>query len=405
MQTQKVTPQTLKGFRDFLPRDAIKRQFLIGKIKEVFEKYGFDPIETPALEYLETFSGSIGEDEKMFFKFEDQGGRKVALRYDQTVPTCRYYAQYRNDLPLPFKRYQIQPVWRSEKPQKGRYREFIQCDADIFGVAGPEADAEVIALSIDLYKYFGFKDFCVKINDRAILKDIPYKALASIDKLAKIGKEGVIEEMVKKGISASEAETFLFTVINTKPNETIGAIFSYLKGLGLPEKLYTFDPTIIRSFSYSSGPIWEVVIPSYGSGSVLGGERYDKLVSRFQNQEVPATGFALGFDRTYEAMDAEGLLPNQKTISTVMVSLFSPETQAYALKFASRLRGNGIKTDTYTNPADKLEKQLKYADRKGIPYVIIIGPEEIKKNTVILKNLATREQKEMIEADLISALS
>lgn len=399
-----VVPQTLKGFRDFLPKDALKRQYLVGKIREVFERYGFDPIETPALEYLETFSGSIGEDEKMFFRFEDQGGRQVALRYDQTVPTCRYLAQYRNDLPLPFKRYQIQPVWRAEKPQKGRYREFIQCDADIFGVAGPEADGEVIALTIDLYKSFGFKEFIVKINDRAILKDIPYTALVAIDKLAKIGRVGVLKEIVSKGFAENEAQNFLKTVTKAEPNETIRAIFSYLESLKVPSELYAFEPTIIRSFSYSSGPIWEVVIPSYSAGSVLGGERYDKLVGRFQGEDVPATGFALGFDRTLEAMDQEGLIPVEPTKAVILVSVFSRETFTDSLSLASRLRENGINTDSYTNPSDKLDKQLKYADRKGIPYVAILGPDEIKKKSVMLKNMSTREQKEVTVEELLKFL-
>ncbi len=396
----KVTPQTLKGFRDFSIKDTIKRQYVIAKIREVFELYGFDPIETPALEYLDTFTGSIGEDEKMFFKFEDQGGRKVALRYDQTVPTTRYVAQYRNNLPTPFKRYQIQPVWRSEKPQKGRYREFIQCDADIFGIAGPEADAEVIALTIDLYKSLGFQDFIVKINDRAILQDIPYPALVAIDKLAKVGEDGVLKEMLAKGFSKEQADGFLKKIMEAKPNETINTIFSYLKGLGIPEKFYAFEPTIIRSFSYSSGPIWEVIIPSYGAGSVLGGERYDKLVGRFQNEEVPATGFAVGFDRTLEAMDEMGLIPTLPTKAMALVTIFSPEMLQTSLKLGATLRQNKINTDVYTNPSDKLDKQLKYANRKAIPYVVIIGPDEVAKNTVVVKNMLTREQKEMSESEL-----
>ena len=172
--TKLIEPRILKGFRDFTAEEVIKRNYLKRKIVEVFELYGFEPLETPAIEYLETFTGNIGADENLFFKFEDQGGRSVALRYDQTVPTCRYVAQNINSLQLPYKRYQIQSVWRAEKPQKGRYREFVQCDADIFGVSGWEADAEVIALTLDIYKNLGFENYTVKINDRALFKDIPY---------------------------------------------------------------------------------------------------------------------------------------------------------------------------------------------------------------------------------------
>ena len=267
----KTIPQTLKGFRDFLPEKAIQRIYLIDKIRSVFERFGFQPIETPALEYLETFTGNIGEDEKLFFKFEDQGGRKVALRYDQTVPTARFIAQYRNNLTLPFKRYQIGSVWRAEKPQKGRFREFLQCDADIFGVSSPQADAEVIALTLALFQTLGFKDYVVKVNDRAIFKDMPYEIIVAVDKLKKIGREGVIEEMVKKGQAPDKAVSLLNAILNASPNETIKSIFSYLEDYGFEKKNFLFDPTIARSFNYSTGPIWEVVIPGYEGGSVLGG--------------------------------------------------------------------------------------------------------------------------------------
>lgn len=396
-----IIPQTLKGFRDFLPPDALKRQYLIKKVREVFELYGFEPIETPALEYLETFTGNIGEDEKMFFKFEDQGGRKVALRYDQTVPTCRFIAQYRGKVVFPFKRYQIQTVWRAEKPQKGRYREFLQCDADIFGLPQPEADGEVIALTLDLYKNFGFKDFVVKINDRALFKNIPYEVIVAIDKLAKIGKEKVLEEIIEKGYSKKEAETFLKTMQTIKPNETIQRIFTYLKNLGFSEKNFVFDPTIARSFNYSTGPIWEVAIPGYEVGSVLGGERYDKLIGRFQKDDIEGTGFAIGFDRTLEAMNQFNLFPALKSVAQVLVTIFSPALAKKSLEITASLRNNNIKTEVYLDFTARLDKQLKYANRKNIPFVLIIGPEEAKKGTVKIKDMKTGEQKEVEQAELI----
>lgn len=399
-----IQPQTLKGFRDFLPPDAIKRQYAIGKIRTLFERYGFLPIETPAVEYLETFTGNIGADEQLFMKFEDHGGRKVALRYDQTVPTCRYVAQYYDKLTFPFKRYQIQSVWRAEKPQKGRYREFLQCDADIFGIPGPEADAEVIALSIEIYRELGFKEYVVKINDRALYQDIPYEVIVAIDKLHKIGRNGVIEEIMKKGHTKEKATQLLENILNAKPTECIQKIFRHLEALGLPKRTYQFEPTIARSFNYSTGPIWEVVIPGYSAGSVLGGERYDKLIGRFSNRDIPATGFAVGFDRTLDAMEEFKLLPDKKTTVQVLVTVFSEEQFDTAAQTASYLRSQGINTDMYINPPYKMDKQLKYANKNSIPYVVIIGPEEAAKAMVALKNMTTGEQITTAKEELINHL-
>lgn len=387
-----IKPQTLKGFRDFLPREALKRQYLAGKIREVFELHGYDPVETPALEYLETFAGQIGEEEKLFYKFKDQGGRWVALRYDQTVPTCRLVAQYPDQISLPFKRYQIQLTWRAEKPQKGRYREFLQCDADIFGVSGPEADAEVIALSLDIYKYLGFKEAKVLVNDRSLYQGIPYPVIASIDKLNKIGPDQVVKEIINKGFSESEAEDFLKKVTDFNPNETIAKIFNYLKAAGFPESWYQFEPTLARSFSYSTGPIWEVVIPGFEAGSVLGGERFDQLTGTFAHREIPGTGFGLGFDRTLEAMEQFGLLPEFKTNARVLVTVFSPELLDESIRLTTKLRQAGIMTDIFPDPNAKLDRQLKYADRKGIAYAVILGPDELKADTLALRNMVSGEQ-------------
>lgn len=399
-----IQPQTLKGFRDFLPSDAQKRQYVIGKIREVFVRFGFQPIETPALEYLETFTGNIGADEKLFFKFTDQGDRNVALRYDQTVPSCRFVAQYKNDLVFPFKRYQIQTVWRSEKPQKGRYREFLQCDADIFGIEGPQADAEVIALTLELYKSLGFKDYVVKINDRGIYKDVKYEVIVAIDKLAKIGSDNVLREITKAGYTEDEAKTLFESILNAKPTETINTIFEYLKTLGYDERNYIFDPTIARSFNYSTGPIWEVVIPGFSGGSVSGGERYDKLIGRFQKEDIPATGFAIGFDRTFEAMEELGIMPGINPSAKVLVTVFSKELFPQSIKAARYFRENNINTDIYLQDQYKLDKQMKYADKLQIPYVVIIGEEEAEKNVVKVKNMVTREQKEMSLQDAVTFL-
>ncbi len=401
MQTQY---QTLKGFRDFLPAEALKRQWLREKIIGVFERWGYDPLETPTLEPLALFAGQIGEDEKLFFKFEDNGGRQVALRYDQTVPTCRIVGQYYQALSMPFRRYQIQPSYRSEKPQKGRYREFVQCDADIFGIEGPMADAEMIALGLAIYKELGFKRVVAKINNRALLKDIPYEAIVAIDKLGKVGQDGVIADMVSKGIDEKTAGEYLETVLNLKPDETIKTILTYLEAQGFPQDWYEFDPTIARSFSYSTGPIWEIVVPDIQSGSVLGGERFDKLVEKIAGIAVPATGFGLGFDRTLEAAEELGLIPSLATNTKVLVTIFSPDLQRQALQVAAKLREAGINTELYPDDQTKLDKQLKYADKKGIPYVLILGEEEAKNDTVTLKTLATREQVTLTIDEVIAKL-
>ncbi len=401
---EKTSLQPLKGFRDFLPREAIKRQWLKDKLIGIFENWGYDPLETPTLEPLEIFQGEIGEGENLFYKFKDLGGRDVALRYDQTVPTCRVVAQYFQQLPMPFRRYQIQPAFRAEKPQKGRYREFVQCDADIFGIASPYADAELIALSLDIYRQLGFKQAKVLINNRALLKNIPYKALVAIDKLKKNGKEKVITEMMARGISKKKAGAYLKKVINTKPDETIKIILSYLEKMNFDKSWYKFEPTIVRSFSYSSGPIWEVEIPGFKGGSVLGGERFDKIITSLSGLKVPATGFGLGFDRTLEAAEQFNLIPDIPTLSQVLITIFSPNLFNNSLEIIKVLRKSKVNSEIYPDPNVKLDKQLKYADKKEIPWVVIIGPEEVEKKVVVLKNMESGEQEKLTLAQLISKL-
>jgi histidyl-tRNA synthetase len=381
--------QNLKGFRDFLPDQAARRKWLRDRLAQICEQWGFAPLETPTLEPLELFTGQIGEDEKLFFKFKDQGGREVALRYDQTVPTCRVVAEYQNTLTFPFKRYQIQPAFRAEKPQKGRYREFVQCDADIFGIKTPDADAETIALSLDIYRQLGFKKVIAKISSRELLKGIPYPAIVAIDKMKKIGNDGVIAEMIQKGIAEKDAREYISVVTNLKPNDEITTIMKYLKTYGFPDDWYQFDPTITRSFSYSVGPMWEIVIPEYGDSSVLGGERYDGMLEKFAGRDIGGTGFGLGFDRTLEAVESCGLLPNLRNNAQVLITILTPSLQDDAIQISADLRKENIDTELYTDPNTKLEKQLKYADRKGIPYVILQGPDELSKNVVQLKNMKT----------------
>jgi histidyl-tRNA synthetase len=412
---QKQNLQTLKGFRDILPQDAVKRQWVKNIMVKNAEAWGYEPIETPTLEPYAIFKDEIGEDSKLIFKFTDNGEREVALRYDQTVPTCRYVANNLNDLVMPFRRYQIQSVFRAEKPQKGRYREFTQFDLDIFGVKDASADAEVITQNLDTYMKIGFKKPVIVFNNRDLMKGIPYEAIVAIDKLKKIGRDGVIEDMVKKGITLETAKSYFEQVMDIKPDETINTIITYLEKSGFSSEFYRFEPTLARSFSYSQGPIWEIVIEDYAVGSVGGGERYDGMMERLTGQKIPATGIAFGFDRTVEAADQLGLIPTGKTKTTVLVTIFpcpsesqgkggSPDLQGQSLKVASKLREAGINTELYPDPTDKIDKQFKYAGKKGIPFAIVIGEEELKNNTVTLKNLNSREQITLPLSEAISKL-
>lgn len=384
--------QTLPGFRDFLPDQARKRAWLRGKMIEVFQRWGYEPLETPTVEPLDIFLGQIGEDEKLFYQFEDRGGRKVALRYDQTVPTCRVIGQYANRLTFPFRRYQIQSNFRAEKPQKGRYREFTQADIDIFGVASPTADAETIAVSIDLYKTLGFKKVTAIINNRDLMKGIPYEAIVAIDKLKKIGKQGVIDEMVAKKIPINKATEYLEFVENIQPDETIKMIFDYLESAGFSKDYYEFSPTLARSFSYSQGPIWEMVIPQYSAGSVGGGERYDNMLEKIGGVKVPATGIAFGFDRTLEALESCNLLPDLQQATSVLVTVFNPNLWNISLEISREIRESSVNCELYPDQNIKFDKQLKYADKKGIPFAVIAGPDEVARNTVTLKDLKNRTQ-------------
>ncbi|HSA83824.1 MAG TPA: ATP phosphoribosyltransferase regulatory subunit, partial [Patescibacteria group bacterium] len=245
----KVQPKTLKGFRDFLPAEARKRQYVTTIFKTVFEQYGFEPLETPTLEYEEILTGKYGEEgDQLMYRFEDNGQRRVAMRYDQTVPTARVVAQYTNDISFPFKRYQIQPVWRAENTQKGRYREFVQCDIDTIGVDSPLADAEIIATAIAAYKKLGFTNFKILLNDRKVFDNLSMEAIVAIDKLKKIGEDGVIKELIKKNVFGSEAEAkiALQTLLTREPTERLVDIFKALEALGIEQNIVEFSPTLAR---------------------------------------------------------------------------------------------------------------------------------------------------------------
>lgn len=395
-----ITPQTLKGFRDFLPAASIKRQYVIGEIKGVFERFGFDPLETPALEYAETLLGKYGDEaDKLLYMFEDRGGRKVGLRYDQTVPASRVVAQYQQQLPNPFKRYQIQPVWRAENPQKGRFREFLQCDADTFGSDSAIADADVMALAADTVQTLGVSRFRILLNDRTLFGRVPLSAITTIDKLKKIGEEGVAKELKEKGFDAS----LLKTIRANKPSRRLSEIIKQAIALGVKSESLVFEPTLARGLDYYTSTIFEVEVEGYDAGAICGGGRYDNLIGQFTGSDVAAVGFAFGFDRLMETLDELNLLPAGSTATRVLVTVFSDDLLSASLSLTSQFRNKGINTEVSLE-GSKLDKQLKYADRKGIPYVIIQGPEEVTKGVVKLKDMKAQIQEELTIDQVIEKL-
>lgn len=402
--------QTLKGFRDFLPEEARKRQYVIDTLKSVFTLYGFDPLETPALEYEEILTGKYGEEsEKLMYRFEDNGGRRVAMRYDQTVPLARVTAQYQAVLPTPFKRYQIQPVWRAENTQRGRFREFLQCDIDTVGITSNAADAEILAVISSSLKKLGFKNYRLLINDRKIFGELPIEAIITIDKLKKVGEEKVKEELTQRGIDPASLDK----VKNTQIPPTLKLIRDIAINMGVPKTALMFEPTLARGLDYYTGIIIEVEIDGYTVGSVGGGGRYDNLLGMFMNdgkphlptgRQVPAVGFAFGFDRIIDAMNEKNLFPENIESTKVFVSIFDLEMADASSEIAKTLRDKNIPTELWLDSSSKMEKQLKYADQKNIPYVIILGPNEEKEKVVMLKNLKTREQKKVNLDELVNIL-
>ncbi len=403
-----IEPKVLKGFRDFLPEEARKRQYVLETLKKVFESYGFEPLETPALEYEEILSGKYGtEGDKLMYRFTDNGDRKVALRYDQTVPLARVIAQYQNELPMPFKRYQIQNVWRAENTQKGRYREFLQVDADFVGVYSPLADAEIIAITIESLKKLGFVKFKILVNDRTLFSNLPKSGITdkeipifvrAIDKLKKIGKEKVLEELVENGISLERASYILQTIEYEKPTPRINEIMTALELMGIDKNLVEFLPTLARGLDYYTGLIFEVEVDGYQVGSIAGGGRYDNLIGMFAGRDIPAVGFAFGFDRLIEAMETLNLFPSELYTTKVLVTFANSELQEKALKIANDVRAKGINTEVYPEDAI-LEKQLKYADKKQIPYVVIVNDKGLA-----LKDMLNRTQEELTIEQILKKL-
>lgn len=399
-------PQTLKGFRDFLPEEKRKRDYVLGKIIQAFEIFGFEPLETPTLEYASVLLGKYGKEaDKLVYTFKDRGNRTLGLRYDQTVPTARVLCQYQNTLPKFFRRYQVQNVFRADKPQRGRFREFTQCDIDIFGSSSPITDAEIIATSYYAFKNIGFKKIRILVNDRQILFESlkPYtdekvslfSVIQTVDKADKIGQDKVIEELIAKGMDQKKAQNAWKAISQAKISDNLTGIISYAKELGVPDDMVEFSPTLARGLDYYTGMILEIKIPGYDEGACGGGGRYDELIGQLGGGvAVPAVGVAFGLDRTIEAADFFRLIPQENLGTQILITVFDQSTLVDSLKTAFSLRNKKIKTEVYPG-LDKIDKQLKYADRKKIPYVIIIGPEEVSKNVIKLKDMKTGKQSEL----------
>ncbi|WP_145422570.1 histidine--tRNA ligase [Planctomycetes bacterium K23_9] len=437
-----IKPRTLSGFRDYLPSVMIPREALMQTAREVFRSYGFAPIDTPTLEYLEVLSGK-GSDEtdRQIYRFQDNGGREVGMRFDLTVPLARFAAQHIGVLGTPFKRYHIAPVWRGERPQKGRYREFVQCDFDTIGTESVLADIEAVAVINGLLQAIGFDRFTISINNRAVLtgllehlgladKSVP--VLRSLDKLAKIGREKTATEMCEAAeIDPSQAEAVLKlaecdgdaeSIFSQLPEVTGGnelaasgidrlqQIYQGAVASGVPANRLKVDVSIARGLDYYTGVIFETTLDDLPTiGSVCSGGRYDNLAGIYTKQHLPGIGASLGLDRLLAAMEQLNLLPTASTPAPVFVAYFDKDFRDDYLRLAANLRTAGIKTEVYPD-AKKLGAQLKYADSHGFTAAIIAGGNEWNESRVQVKTLATQDKQDIAYShespdDLVAALN
>lgn len=449
-------PTLPKGTRDFGPIQMAKRQFILDHIRTVFQTYGFQPLETPAMENLTTLTGKYGEEgDQLLFKVLNSGDflkdvdtsklesknskaitfdiSEKGLRYDLTVPFARYVVMNRHEITFPFKRYQIQPVWRADRPQKGRYREFYQCDADVVGTDSLICEAEIILMIREVFRALGIGDYAIKFNHRAILtglseicqaKGNEASLFVAIDKLDKIGDEKVKEELRSRNFSDSSLVE-LFELLNFKGTtaekiqflsqkfsnsesgkkgiQDLSQILDILKDFGSTPDHIEFDIALARGLSYYTGCIFEVKINNVSIGSVSGGGRYDNLTGVFGMPSVSGVGFSFGVDRLYDAMEELKLFPQEAQISSkVMIAHFDAESKRYGLGILQALRNKGIAAEIYPDSV-KIQKQLEYANKKLIPFTIVLGSEEMKSGLLAFKNMKTGEQQK-ITIDKIIAL-
>jgi histidyl-tRNA synthetase len=426
------------GTRDFLPDDVRRREYVIGVVRGVYERYGYEPLETPAFENIETLLGKYGEEgNKLIFKIlrrgehEASGEADLALRYDLTVPLARVIAQYQNDLPKFFKRYQIQPVWRADRPARGRFREFFQCDIDAIGSTSPSVEGEQISAVDEILLALGFTDFTIRLNHRALLSallehaGLPVArhadALISIDKLDKLERSRVVEEMVARGIDAAVARACLGAFDQPRDADNEAVLASVERNVGQHERGQSavrnlreilalsacggaaqrlrVDLGLARGLSYYTGAIMEIVVPDL-AGSLGGGGRYDNLVGMFLGRDVPACGFSLGLERIIVAMTERGMFPATVVGAPVdvMVTLWNEASRQETLTLAGEFRSGGVRADTYPD-ADKLGKQFKYAASRNVPFVAIVGDDERARGTVSIKDLRSGGQESVARGE------
>jgi histidyl-tRNA synthetase len=422
--------------RDFLPQDVRRREYVIAIVEETYRRYGFQPLETPALENIETLTGKYGEEgNKLIFKVlrrgehESSGETDLALRYDLTVPLARVVAEHRGKLPRFFKRYQIQPVWRADRPARGRFREFYQCDVDAIGSRSMVVEAELCSAVADVLQQLGFRDFTIRINDRQLLAglldaagvgpDLHGQALIALDKMDKIGPDGVLRELQERGINtdgqrllaAFAGEATLQTVrefVGERPAAQaaiadLEQIFGLARVTSAGSHL-RFDATLARGLSYYTGTIMEIAVPDL-AGSLGGGGRYDGLIGMFSGENIPACGFSLGLERILVVMGERGMFPAGVDAggADVLVTLFEGEDPSEALQLAGELRQAGLRVEVYPEP-DKLGKQFKYASAAAIARVAVLGADERARGVVTIKDMRSGQQQAIPRAELPAAL-
>ncbi len=443
-----------KGTRDFLPAQIEKREYLFQTIKSVYKKFGFVPIETPAMERLDTLTGKYGDEgDQLIFKILNSGDfmskadkelpsnklapqiSKRALRYDLTVPFARFVANHRNDITFPFKRYQIQPVWRADRPQKGRYQEFFQCDADVVGSDSLLHEVEFIQIFDEVLSQLGLKDFSVKVNNRKILAGLAevighpdqlMEMTIALDKLDKIGLEKVNDEWRQRGLS-EEAVSKLNRIFSIDGNKTammntltdmfetselgrkgieeLNYVFSKVEELGLNKAKLELDLTLARGLNYYTGAIFEVATNEVQMGSICGGGRYDDLTGIFGLPDMSGVGISFGADRIYDVLNELELWPaDLQSAPSILLVNFGEEELNYATGVAKQLREAGVSCEVYPSSA-KMKKQMAYADKKGFPFVALIGSAEMEEGILTVKELANAEQRKLSVAELIEFLT
>jgi histidyl-tRNA synthetase len=416
-----ITPRTLKGFRDYLPEQMIPRERIIATAQRVYRSYGFSPIDTPALEYLEILAGKGGEEsDKQMYRFTDHGGREVGMRFDLTVPLARFAAQHFAELGTPFKRYHIATVWRGENTQRGRYREFMQCDFDTIGTLSVVADIETALVIHDLLRAIGFAEFTIHVNNRMVLNGLLSKlglaeksrqVLIALDKVHKIGPEKAAEEMAATAGATQQQAAQLLNLAQIRGShdqvlaqlkaavagnelgeagvERLAQIVAGVAAAGMPSNALVIDAVIARGLDYYTGTIYETFLNALPDlGSICSGGRYDNLAGLYTNQQLPGIGASLGLDRLLAGMEELGMLPKVLTPAEIFIPYFDENRLHEYLHLAAKLRAAGFGVEVYPE-AKKLGQQLKYADRRGFRVALVAGENEFAAGTIQIKNLTT----------------